>query len=345
MGSILSGFHFSQPAWLWALLLCIPVAMWLMVSPRFSNNDRLRNYADAHLLPYLIGRSEVTPGNRWKRYLTWTGIWVLLVLAMAGPRWDYRDEQLFKPGSNLVVLFDISRSMNVKDVRPDRLTRARQEVEDLLEQNRGVRIGLIAFASIAHVVSPITEDMNSIRRVLSALDPDLVRLQGSRLSFALERAESLMAGQPEGSTHSLLVITDGDFDEQGLSQRLERLADNGVRVHILGIGTPEGDSVPSPRPNSTWITQSNGQPVVSPLNEKLLRELASAGGGIYQRADYRDKDTIGILAQVKAQALPEARADERTRVWNERFYWLAGLALLLLLPLFRRNLPSYRPID
>jgi Ca-activated chloride channel family protein len=343
--SILSGFHFSEPAWLWALLLCIPVALWLLVMPRFSKNDRLRNYADTHLLPYLIGRSEVTPGKRWKRFIRWIGIWVLLVLAIAGPRWDYRDEQLFKPGSNLLVLFDISRSMNVADVRPDRLSRARQELEDLLDQNRGVRIGLIAFASIGHVVSPITEDMNSIRRVLSALDPGLVRLQGSRLYFALERAEQLLAGQPEGSSNTLLVITDGDFAEEGLVKRLNHLASNGVRVHILGIGTPEGDTVPGPGPNSPWLIQPDGKPVISPLNEKLLRDLATAGGGIYQRADYRDKDTVRILAQVKAQALPNAETDERTRVWNERFYWLAGVALLLLLPLFRRSLPSYRPTD
>ncbi len=345
MDSLISAFHFSQPAWLWALLLCIPVALWVLATPRFSKNDRLRNYADGHLLPYLIGRSEVTPGKRWKRFLRWTGTWVLLVLAMAGPRWDYRDEQLFRPGSNLVVLFDISRSMQVADVRPDRLTRARQELEDLLGQNRGVRVGLIAFASIAHVVSPITEDMNTIRRVLTALDPGLVRLQGSRLSFALERAEQLLAGQPEDSTNSLLIITDGDFVEEGLEQRLNNLARNGVRVHILGIGTPEGDSVPGQRASSPWMTQANGRPIVSPLNEKLLKELADAGAGIYQRADYRDKDTARVLAQVKTQALPDAETGERTRVWNERFYWLAGLALLLLMPMFRRSLPSYRTSD
>jgi Ca-activated chloride channel family protein len=93
------------------------------------------------------------------------------------------------------------------------------------------------------------------------------------------------------------------------------------------------------------MTQANGQPVVSPLNEKLLRKLADAGGGTYQRADYRDKDTAGVLAQVKTHALPDAGTEERTRVWNERFYWLAGLALLLLVPMFRRSLPSYRITD
>ena len=335
----LSSFHFSEPVWLWALLLCIPVALWLLVMPGLGKNERLRNYADAHLMPYLLGRTETSPRARWKRYARWTAIWTLMVLAMAGPRWDFTDVQLFRPGTNLLVLFDISRSMDVTDVKPTRLARGRQELEDILNENRGIRVGLIAFASVAHVISPITEDMNGIRRVLSALDTRLVRLQGSRLSFALDRAKELIAGQPAESVNSLLIITDGDFDEAGLEEKLRAFADAGVRVHVLGVGTQEGGEVPGR--NNLPMKGRNGQPVISALNVPELKALASAGGGIYETADYRDSDTRDILAEVKAAALPKSDKDERTRVWNERFYLLAGLAMLLLLPQFRRTLPSY----
>jgi Ca-activated chloride channel homolog len=338
-----SSFHFSEPVWLWALLLCIPVALWLLVMPGLGKNERLRNYADAHLMPYLLGRTETSPRARWKRFARWMAIWTLMVLAMAGPRWDFTDVQLFRPGTNLLVLFDISRSMEVTDVKPTRLARGRQELEDILNQNRGIRVGLIAFASVAHVISPITEDMNGIRRVLSALDTRLVRLQGSRLSFALDRAKELIAGQPAESVNSLLIITDGDFDETGLEEKLRSFADAGVRVHVLGVGTPEGGDVPGI--NNSPLMARNGQPVISALNEPELKALATAGGGIYERADYRDTDTRDILAQVKVAALPKSDKNERTRVWKERYYLLAGLAMLLLLPQFRRTLPSYRRSD
>jgi Ca-activated chloride channel family protein len=343
MAELLAAFHFSNPVWLWALLLCLPVALWLVLARRLlaSRNERVQEYADNHLLPHLLGRSEASTRTQWLRFARWTAIWALLVAAMAGPRWDFTDVQLFRPGTNLIVLFDISRSMNVADVQPTRLARARQELEDLLNENRGVRVGLIGFASVAHVVSPVTEDMNGIRRVLSALDTKLVQLQGSRLSFALERAQELIAGQPKESINSLLIITDGDFDESGLELRLKEFADANVRVHILGVGTPEGDAVPGQ--NSPWIQGRSGQPILSSLNEALLKSMARAGNGLFLQADYREDDTRKILAEVKAQALPSEDRDERTRVWNERFYWLAGLALLLLLPLFRRTLPGYRP--
>ena len=341
MADLLPAIHFSEPAWLWALLLCIPVALWLILTRNLSKrNERMQLYADHHLLPHLLGRSEITTGTQWRRYAHWSLVWVLLVLAMAGPRWDFTDVKLFRPGTNLVVLFDLSRSMNVSDVQPSRLARAQQELADLLDRNRGIRIGVIGFASIAQVVAPVTEDMNGIRRVLPALDTSLVQLPGSRLVHALDRAGELLAGQSKDSINSLLIITDGDFDEPGLEQHLQEFAARGVRVHILGIGTPEGDAVPGRE--GQWIKDRSGQPVVSRLNEPLLKTLATAGAGIYQRADYRQRDTDRILEEVKAQALPGGELNERTRVWNERFHWLAGLALLLLLPLFRRTLPGFQ---
>jgi len=342
MGELLAGFHFSEPGWLWALLLCVPVAAWLIYFRRLTGaSDRTRDYADAHLLPHLLGRSTAAPHTQRRRYLRWVGLWSLLVLAMAGPRWGFTDVQLFRPGTNLIVMMDISRSMLVSDVQPSRLVRARQEIEDLLHQNRGIRIGLIGFASVAQVVSPVTEDMQGIQRMLSALDTRVVSLQGSRLLFALQRAEELIAGQSAESINSLLIISDGDFDEQGLEQRLQSLADAGIRVHILGVGTTEGDAVPGEGRINPWIKDSTGQLVVSALNEPLLKALARAGNGLYQRADYRQQDTGRILAEVKAQALPSTGRDEHTRIWDEHFYWFIGLALVLLMPLLRRSLSGY----
>jgi Ca-activated chloride channel family protein len=341
MSELLPVFHFSEPAWLWALPLCIPVALWLLRTRHLKQrNERIQLYADAHLLPHLLGRSELSATMQWRRYAHWVLIWILLVLAMAGPRWDFTDVQLFRPGTNLVVMFDLSRSMDVTDVQPSRLARAQQELADLLEHNRGIRIGVIGFASIAQVIAPVTEDMNSIRRVLPSLDTSLVQLPGSRVTHALDRAGELFAGQPEESVNALLIITDGDFDEPGLELRMQKFADQGLRVHILGIGTLEGDTVPGP--NGQPISDRSGTPVISALNEPLLESMAAAGGGIYQRADYQQQDTDRILDEVKAQARPGSKLNERTRVWNERFQWLAGLALLLLLPLFRRILPVYQ---
>jgi Ca-activated chloride channel family protein len=328
-----TGFHFQQPLWFLGLLALAPVAWWLWRSAARAAKGPIHRYADAHLLPHLSGTRELRTSERWGRFLAWSLLWLLLLTAMAGPRWDYEDVRLFHPGDNLLILLDISRSMNADDVRPSRLGRARQEIQDLIVQNRRLRLGLIAFASVPHVISPVTEDSRTILTALPALSTDLSRLQGSRLNQALDRAQVLLDALPEDSSRSLLLISDGDFDEPGLIERIRALAANGVRLHVLGIGTPEGATVPGPRGGP--MRDTSGQPIRSKLNEPELQALADAGQGIYRRADYRDADTREVLAAAAISSLPPEAGDERTRIWNDRYYLPLLLIAALLLPQFR----------
>jgi Ca-activated chloride channel family protein len=335
-----AGFHFEQPAWLWALLALVPVAIWLWRSAAKAARGPIHRYADAHLLPHLTGTRELKATERWGRFLLWSVLWALLILAIAGPRWDYEDVRLFHPGNNLLILLDISRSMQADDVAPSRLGRARQEIQDLILQNRQVRLGLIAFASVPHVLSPITEDTVTILNALPALSTDLARLQGSRLHQALDRAETLLGSLPEDGARSVLLISDGDFDEPDLVPRIEKLAEQGIKLHVMSVGTEEGARVPAQQ--GGWILDRSGQPVSSALNEELLEALADAGQGSYQRADFRDDDTEEILKAAVVTRLPPQAGEERTRIWNERYY-LPVLALAaLLMPIFRGRSPRRR---
>jgi Ca-activated chloride channel family protein len=226
--------------------------------------------------------------------------------------------------------------MEVTDVQPSRLSRARQEIEDLINRNREVRIGLIAFASVAHVVAPITEDGQTVRNLLPSISSDLVRLQGSRLGQALERARVLFAGQPKKSQHSILLISDGDFADRDLERQVKSMAADGVRLHVLGVGTTEGGPVPGH--NTQFLKDSRRRTIVSRLDEDGLKQIAELGGGVYLNADYRDDDTTTILELAASRNTAQAAEDEQVRVWNERFYWLVIPVLLLLLPMFRQHL-------
>ncbi|AFL74019.1 VWA domain-containing protein [Thiocystis violascens] len=332
-------FHFEQPFWFLGLLVILPVAFWLMRSAARAARGPIHRYADPHLLPHLSGTRDLRTTERWGRFLRWSLLWTLLLTAMAGPRWDSTDVRLFHPGNNLLVLLDISRSMLAQDVSPSRLGRARQELQDLIARDQQVRLGLIVFASTPHVLSPITEDIGSLLNTLPALSADLAspNLQGSSLTRALDRAESLLAGLPEDSARAILLISDGDFDEPGLTERVARLAEKGVRLHALGMGTTDGASVPAPQGGFILDpADPDRQPVRSRLNEAQLEALAQFGGGLYRRADYRDADTDAILKAAAVSRLPPEASDTRTRIWNER-YWLPVLLVAgLLLPRFRR---------
>lgn len=330
------GFHFASPLWLLGLLLIPVAAAWQAVARgRAPNAGRERDYADAALLPHLsaIASGQGVPLTR--RFVGWAVPWTLLVVAAAGPRWGFEEVRVFEAGADLAVVLDISRSMEIPDVSPSRLGRARQEIQDLLDHAREVRIGLIAFATVAHVASPITDDLDAVRRQLHALGPDLVRLQGSRPANALARARQLLAAQPEDSDHSILLVTDGDFQDLELEREVEALKESGIRLHTLGIGTETGGPVPGPY--GGVMPDRSGAPVRSRLNGSLLDTLATRTGGIYRLADYRGADVEDIVDAILRNARARPSGDERTRVWREPFWWLAGPAALWLLFAFRRR--------
>jgi Ca-activated chloride channel family protein len=146
----------------------------------------------------------------------------------------------------------------------------------------------------------------------------------------LERAERLLAGQAPGTRHAVVLLTDGDFVEEGLEARAAALQAKGVTLHILGIGSPEGASVPGN--TGAPVTGQDGRPVQSQLEETRLEALAKAGGGLYRRADYRDTDTRDILRAIARAADAGAVRDRTYRVWDERYTLpLAAMALLLAL--------------
>lgn len=323
-----SNFHFAEPLWLWGIALAVLVIVWLWYSSPVRRHGLEQKYADAEMLPWLSGEARIQAARSQRPLAAWILAWTLLCIAMAGPRWGYRQINPFEAGADLVILLDISRSMQVADIKPFRLERARQEIQDLVREKKGLRVGLVAFATIAHVVTPITEDGDSLLRQLPAISSEVIRLQGSRPGFALERAETLLTAQGGEVAHNILLITDGDFGDTSLLEQVGELYGKGVRVHVLAMGTADGAAVPG-------IMAAGGAPVISRVDEDELRALADTGGGIFRSAGYRNDDTGDIVDAILSHA--KARQNERaqTLVWNEYFYWPVLLAMLILLPLLR----------
>ena len=330
------GLHLAAPAWLLLLALIPVVGAWQRRARRLEPVARReRDYAEAALMPHLTGTARTGAAGAWGRLLAWTVPWTLTVVAMAGPRWGYEQVQVFEPGAALVVLLDISRSMEAGDVAPSRLARARQEIEDLLSAAKGLRVGLVAFASVATVVAPVTDDTETIRRTLPALGPDLVRLQGSRPAQGIARGRQLLATQPPHAAKNLLLVSDGDFQDLELDAEVAALRDQGIRLHVLAIGTPQGAPVIGPQGRP--LLERSGVPVVSKLNATLLGTIAAQTGGEYRAADYRDDDVRAIASAAATGGEARKAGDERLRVWHEPFWWLVGPAALWLLLEFRRR--------
>lgn len=323
-------FEFAQPVWLWGLIL--PLFMFLLARQRNHFSKRIQHFADSHLLPHLLINSPNSQ-RRFKSFLLWTAMWTLGILALASPRWDYEEQEVVRAHNNLMILLDLSDSMRVKDLPQARLEQAMQEIEDLLHHAKDLNIGLVGFAGIPHLIAPLTDDYQTLRHLLYEINIDDIPVQGSQLSLALQETQRWFKGYSDKTSY-VLLLSDGEFDAAELQKAVAELPQLNFRLHTLGIGSTQGKEIELA--DGSWKKDSAGEVIVSRLNPQNLQQLATAGRGIYQHADYQQKDTEAILAAIQRDNAELDKDKTMQKLWHERFYLLVIVMMLLLLPQFRR---------
>lgn len=322
----LSLLHFAHPLWLWTLIV-IPL-VWSLFFLYYQGQQplhQLEKFIDKHLIPHLLCGVEHKKKRLWTHLLFWSFVWSCLVLALAGPRWDFREITTFTRDQNLAILLDLSESMNAKDISPSRLGRAKQKVEDLLNMSKGVKIGLIAFAADPHMIVPMTEDKETIRHLLPSLDTDLVYVQGSKLAPALEMAATMLENEP-GNNKAIVMVSDGGFEDASAIHTAKRLAEKGIVLYTIGVGTLEGAAL---KDRNGIIVKKNGSPILSKLEREKFREISKIGHGRYFDADHSEQVAL-IFEDLKQRSDIQQEEHKTQRFWEERFY----LFLLPILPFF-----------
>jgi Ca-activated chloride channel family protein len=323
--------HLLRPLWLLSL---VPAAILLILLwRRPAGALAWRRLVDAHLLPHLLVGEERSPRRRVLGLLALG--WLLVTLALAGPVWERVTQPVFATEAARILVLDLSPSMNVADIRPSRLARARFEIMDLLNAAEEGHTALLAFGPEPFLLSPLTRDTKTIAAQVPHLTTDLIPVPGERRTArALLAAGELLAraGARQGE---IILVTDGigAIAETGAAAQL--LVSEGHRISVLAVGTPDGGPVPAEA--GGFELEPDGGVRIARLGEGDLRELTRLGRGRYLEAQAGDADTRALLGQRTARGeMTEAPSLESDQ-WREEGPWL----LLALLPLaalaFRRG--------
>jgi Ca-activated chloride channel family protein len=329
---------------LWILLVALPAVAGLFYWSWRVKQKLTRQFIHARLLPNLtVG---VSPRRQTLRLALLAAAVAGLLIALARPQWGFAWEEAKQRGLDIIVAIDTSRSMLAQDVAPNRLEKAKLAAFDLMRLARSDRLGLVAFAGTAFLQSPLTLDDQAFRQGVDALQVGIIPQGGTALSAAIQT--SLQAFEKNNDNHKVLVLfTDGedhDADTDTLAAAKEA-AQAGMHIFTIGVGTPAGEllRVKDEQGNYSFIKDEEGNVVKSRLNEGLLRQIATEANGFY--LPLQGASPMETLYASGLAPLPKTEATTRlTKVYQERYHWFLGFAVIcLLLDFLLPESPRSRP--
>ncbi|BFM06958.1 VWA domain-containing protein [Halioxenophilus aromaticivorans] len=326
-------FHFIRPVWLLALLPLMTLLIGLWYNQK--NDSQWQRWIDSSLLSHLLD-SEQTKASRWP-LLGLALIWLCATLAVAGPTWEKLPQPVMQKEQSLVVLWDMSPSMQARDLKPSRLVRARYKLIDLLKAKREGEAALVVYGGEAYVVTPLTDDMQTIINQLPALEPSLMPVSGSNTEMAVETALQLLrdSGVYAGD---ILLITDGVVP--AAASTIEKLLANSQhRLSVMAVGTPAGAPIPF---GDGFAKTDDGTVIIDKVATEPLQQLAEANRGRFSvlRSDNLDVQYLlqsGLGVSDPATFTSEEQNQQNFDQWLERGPLIALILLPFVALAFRRG--------
>ncbi len=338
--------HWKNPGMLW--LLGLPIAVTAAIALRWWLRERAtERFGVASTLEVLVAGNGA-PWRVARATILVVGL-MFVVLSLSGPQYGSRTRVLHKQGVDVVLALDFSKSMLARDVRPSRIDRAKAELLRLLEELEGDRVGVVAFAGDT-MEFPMTNDYAAIGLFLSDLGPYDMPVGGTAIGRALVSSKRLLersaptrdpdAEETQARSRIVILLTDGEDHEGDPLTAAQELADIGVQVFVVGIGSRTGEPIPTYSPDGTWtgyLRDREGNVVhtaVTAEAEETLQAIAGRTGGEYMRAR---QGQVGVdRIRQRMRAMHQSESESRRIVTREDRYALAllpGFLLLLLEPL------------
>lgn len=321
--------QFAHPKMLWLLAVTLPVLgfflWWSWRKKQFLISQFVRSRLLAHLT---VGLSRTVQKARMVLLVLAVG---LILLAMARPQWGFTWQEATHRGLDIIVAIDTSRSMLAEDLVPNRLDRAKLAALDLMRLAQRDRIGLVAFAGTAFLQCPLTLDDEAFRQSVAQLDVTIMPQGGTALAEAIRTSAAALKGE-EANHRVVVLFSDGEDHDTGAVEAAGEAERAGMKIFAVGVGTPNGELLRQKDESGefSYIKDPEGNVVKSRLNQALLTEIATAGGGFY--LPMSGPNTVEVLYQRGLAPLPGAETSSRlVKEFQERFQWPLGLAIVLLI--------------
>lgn len=314
------------PPIMWLSFLTIPLLVALYWYAANSRKKVLTEFGDSALVSQLT--DSVNPARRRiKRWLILAGFFFLSI-GLIAPKIGTSLTEVKREGINLMLLLDTSLSMNTEDIKPSRIERAKYEASQLVNKLRGDRVGLIAFAGVSYLHSPLTLDYSAAKMFLDVMDTDLIPSQGTAIGDAVTNA--LESFDTEESQYRAIVLFSDGEDQLGKAmEAASQAADLGVPIYTIGVGTPSGGPIPVTEETGTSFKRDRqGKVVTSRLDSGILQEIAAMTGGTYYQIDQPGYSSRQVYEDIFQLERTELSSHQYTS-YEERYQYFLAVAIFL----------------
>ncbi|OLY93910.1 Ca-activated chloride channel family protein [Cnuella takakiae] len=323
-------FSFQYPQLLW-LLAAVPLLVLLYAIQGWRRRRAVRQMGDPKLVNQLL--AGASPGRKTLQFALYTLSYALGVIAVANPRQPEQGTIDVRKGIDVVLALDVSNSMLAQEGGRSRLQLARQLMQDLVVRIPDDRVGLVLFAGNAYVQMPLTFDRGAAELFIATATPAAIKAQGTAISDALQKAANSFDAESE-RFQTIVLITDGETHDEGALEKAQELAEAGIVINTVGIGSPTGTSLID---TATGAARRDitGNVIITKLNEALLQQIAALSKGQYQHLTAGAADVSGVLVNRFRQMEQRGIGDTSQVSYKTLYAWFAlPMALLLALAFF-----------
>ncbi len=332
-----SQLHFIRPL-AWTLLPVILLTGWWFIRNK-AQTIEWKNYLDEHLANWLLDSAK----KQSKKSYLWPIVFilcsVLVSFAAAGPAWEKQPVAISQATTKAIILLDLSPSMTVEDIKPSRLARAKFKILEILKKWQQGYVGLVAYADDGFVISPLTDDAETIANMVNILSPEVMPAEGSSADRGVSKSLELLKQSDEITiSGDILLITDG-ISQHRISKITTMLSETQVRLSVLAIGTEQGAPIQS-QLNTGFVTGNDGAIVIAKLNKRPLIELTKPSNGLFLSSKASNNDILSWLKLIDNESKTEfdQLADKKIEKWVDQGALFLLPVILLVAFIFRKGL-------
>jgi Ca-activated chloride channel family protein len=320
-------FRFAHIDYLWGLLI-IPFLTLIFIWSRYTRKRALRRFGNEQVITELM--PFVSKNRPVFKFLLLMVALGLFIAGAARPQFGSKLKKIKREGIEMIIALDVSNSMMAEDIQPNRLERAKRAISRLVDRLKDDKIGLIVFAGEAYIQLPLTGDYNSAKLFLEAVSTQVVPRQGTAIGSAINMAVRSFSPDADASK-AIVIITDGENHEDDPVSAAREAVKNGIVVHTIGMGLPQGSPIPVMRDGQTdYMRDREGNVVVTKLDEVMLEKIAAAGKGIYIRANNAQIGLNALFDEINKMNKQEMETVVFSE-YEDQFQYFFGAGLLLLL--------------